>query len=250
MTSIIADVETFPLDDVEQYLTPLPEIQPPDLGLIAAAKNLVDPVKIAADIEKRRVAAVTDYHAAIAAQQAQWQALIDGCSLEPDLGRIVACGWMFIEDAEPRVLVCQSESEERDALDYFARDYAATTNPQIVTFNGLRFDLLYMMRRATFLGVRFPILNVDRYRTPHLDLQAILSYNGILKFRSLKFYLNRFGLQNDDLTTGKDITSMVRAGDWEGVKAHNRADVIGTKLLAQRLGLIERTRPAVAEGAF
>jgi predicted PolB exonuclease-like 3'-5' exonuclease len=176
--------------------------------------------------------------------------MIDECALDVDLGRPVCIGWMFASDTEPRVLVCENEAEERFALEQVARDYAAVTNPQLVTFSGLRFDLPFLMRRALYLGVRFPIWNLDRYKTPHLDLQAYLSHNGLLKWRSLKFYLNRFGIASDDMTTGAEIGAMVKAGDWAGVKAHCAADVLGTKKLAQRLGLIKVTQPAVAEGVF
>jgi hypothetical protein len=250
MTPIILDIETFPLDDAEQYLTPLPELAPPDLDAITPGANLVKEDAILRDLERRRAKATAEHKEAIAAQQAKWQSMIDECALDVDLGRAVCIGWMFASDTEPRVLTCWNEADERFALEQVARDYAAVTNPQLVTFSGLRFDLPFLMRRALYLGVRFPIWNLDRYKTPHLDLQAYLSHNGLLKWRSLKFYLNRFGIASDDMTTGAEIGAMVKAGDWAGVKAHCAADVLGTKKLAQRLGLIEVTQPAVAEGVF
>jgi predicted PolB exonuclease-like 3'-5' exonuclease len=252
MTPIVVDCETFPLDDVEQYLTPLPEVIKPDLGKITAAKNLVDPAKVAADIEKRQSIAMDDYEEAVMAREAKRLKMIDDCALDADLGRVVALGWMFASDTQARVVVCKNESEEKFALEQLWRDYTASYNPQLVTYGGLKFDLPLLMRRSLYLGLRFPKLNLDRYRTTHLDLKEHLSHNGILTWRSLKFYLNRFGLQNDDLTTGADIGALVKAGQWDEVTAHCRADVLGTKRLAMRLGLIPVTvnEPAVAEGAF
>jgi predicted PolB exonuclease-like 3'-5' exonuclease len=253
MSAIIVDVETYPLDDVEQYLTPLPEIPPPNLDAIQPAKNLVDPVKVAADLEKRKAAALKDYDDALIAQHAKRQAQIDGASLDPDLGRIVAIGWQVWGEPTVQVRVCRDTGDEAHDLEMFWRDYRALRDPQLVTFSGLRFDLPYLMRRSLYLGVKCPKLVIDRYRTNHLDLQAVLSYNGVLTWRSLKFYMARFGIPDDDPTTGKDIVGMVRAGDWDGVAAHCAADVRGTAALAQRLGLIEAPRQVqapIAEGAF
>jgi predicted PolB exonuclease-like 3'-5' exonuclease len=267
VTPIIFDAETAPLVDVEQYLgtreepEPPAPITPPDLDAIRAPSNWVDEEKIAANIEKQQRAAIQAHTTAVLEQavkwqetlaklEAKWQAEIASCALHADLGRFVAVGWMFADDPKPRVITCKNETDEKFALEQFWRDYTTATNPQLVTYNGLSFDLPYLMRRSLFLGIRYPSLNLDRYRTPHLDLMQHLSFNGVLTRRSLKFYLNRFNIPNEDSTTGKEIGAMVKAGDWAGVSAHCAADVIGTKQLAQRLGLIERTAPQVAEGAF
>jgi hypothetical protein len=237
MTPIIVDIETAPLVDAEQYLDPPSPLEPPDLAAITPAKNLVDPAKILADIEKRQKLAMAEYAVAQFQQAAKWQETIDSCALHPDLGRIVCLGWTMLGDPKPRVITCKDATDERFALEQFWRDYTTATNPQLVTYNGLSFDLPYLQRRSLYLGVRFPPLNLDRFRTPHLDLMQHLSFN-------------RFNIPNEDSTTGREIGAMVKAGDWAGVSAHCAADVIGTKQLAQRLGLIERTAPQVAEGAF
>jgi predicted PolB exonuclease-like 3'-5' exonuclease len=250
MTPIIVDCETFPLDNVEDYLDPPAPPEPPDLDAIKAPSNWVDQEKIAANIEKQRAAAIQAHTVAQFEQAAKWQDTLDSCALHADLGRFVAVGWMFADDPKPRVITCKNETDEKFALEQFWRDFTTTTNPQLVTYNGLSFDLPYLMRRSLFLGLRYPILNLDRYRTPHLDLMQHLSFNGVLTRRSLKFYLNRFNIPNEDSTTGREIGGMVKAGDWAGVSAHCAADVMGTKQLAQRLGLIERTAAKVAEGAF
>jgi predicted PolB exonuclease-like 3'-5' exonuclease len=253
MSSIVVDLETYPLDEVEQYLTPLPEITPPDLDAIQPAGNVKKPELVAASLEDRKRKALDDYADAVLARTVKLQKQIDDCGLEPDLGQIVAIGWMFADDAQPQVRTCPTRTDERDALEVFWRDYNSVRDPELVTFNGLKFDLPYLMRRSLYLGVKHPKLIIDRYRTRHIDLQAVLSYNGVLAWRSLKFYLARFGIANDDLTTGNQIAAMVRAGDWDGVAAHCAADVMGTKLLAQRLGLIDvgkQVQTPIAEGAF
>jgi len=60
-----------------------------------------------------------------------------------------------------------------------------------------------------------------------------------LPYRSLSFYAKRFGLDVPaDDTTGADIARLVAAGDWDGVTAHCRADVIKTRELARRIGVL------------
>jgi predicted PolB exonuclease-like 3'-5' exonuclease len=252
MTPIICDIETAPLEDAEQYLDPPSPLEPPDLAAITPAKNLVDPAKILADIEKRQKLAMADYAVAQFEQAAKWEKTIADCSKDPDLGRIVAVGWMMRDDDRPRVITCRNETDEKFALEQLGRDYSSPLGGKFVTFNGLDFDLPFLMRRALYLSVKFPVLNLDRYRSPHLDLMQHLSHNGKLRYRGLQWYLNRFGIPNEDSNTGAQIGAMVKAGDWAGVSAHCASDVMATRALAYRLGLVERASPSasVAGGAF
>jgi hypothetical protein len=99
----------------------------------------------------------------------------------------------------------------------------------------------------------YPHLNIDRYRTNQLDLLAKLTYNGLLKAHSLKFYAKRFCLPVEDETKGADIPALVRDGSdtaWQAIHDHCRADVLTTYLLASRLQLIDfdpRALPREAE---
>jgi predicted PolB exonuclease-like 3'-5' exonuclease len=212
--ALIVDLESFAITDAEQYVEP-----------VDAPSNYKDPIKIAEYIKT-----------------AQGKS-IDRCALDPDLARIVALGWMFPSDAKPIVVTCKDERQEREALEMFWRE---AVDVNLVTFNGLRFDLPMLMRRSQYLRLAYPLLNLDKYRTPHRDLMSILTFNGAINAHSLKFYLSRFGIASDDITTGKDIAALVKAGDWDGVKAHCASDVLGTKRLAERIGVI---RPVVREAA-
>jgi hypothetical protein len=245
---IVVDIETCAIEDVDQYLDPVEPLMPPDLDAIQPAKNLVDPAKIAADIEKRRKQAVEDYERAVREQERKRAERIDGCGLDPDLCRVAAIGWQFAGEPSPQVRVCRTTSEERDALEYFWRDAMDRT---FVTFNGLTFDLPVLMRRSLYLGIGYPLLNLDRYRTPHIDLLRTLTFNYAIDrkyWHGLKFYLARFGYAVDDLHTGADIAGLIKAGDWAAVAAHCEADVKGTHWLAQRIGAMRV--PQEATGAF
>jgi predicted PolB exonuclease-like 3'-5' exonuclease len=236
MNTIIVDLESYPIDDAAEYLDPLPELTPPDLDEIQPAKNLVDPVKVAADLEKRRLAAIASYTQSVAAQAAQQEARLAACALDPDLLRIVALGWQVVGDPLPTVITCRGQQDERDVLELFWRE---ARDAKLVTFRGLNFDLPVLQRRSQYLYVPSPVLNLDRYRTPHVDLYQRLTFNGAIKGHSLQFYLARFGIPYEDVSTGKDIAALVKAEDWAGVAAHCASDVKGTAALAQRLGLLQ-----------
>lgn len=211
--AIILDLETVAIDGVEAYL------EAP-----TAPANYKDEAKIAAYLEDAR---------AKAAAQA---------SLDPDLARIVALGWMQEgRDSAPQVLVCLDEDDERRALEALWHAVLVHQAPRrLVTFNGLGFDLPVLMRRSLYLDVPHPFLNLDRYRTPHTDLMQWLSFNGAIKAHGLQFYKRRFGLDvPEDTTTGAQIAALVAANQWDAVRTHCAADVLTTYALAERMGVIE-----------
>lgn len=202
---IILDIETYPLDDAAEFLEEF-----------TAPANYKDPDKIAAYIADRRAEAIAK------------------CALDLDLCRIVAIGVDNLRTS--RVELVQDEHGEADVLQNFWRiDYQSLT----VGFNSLGFDLPVLIRRSQYLGVPTPNINLDRYRTQHIDLMERLSFNGKLRARGLAFYCKRFGIAVEDQTQGKDIGGLVRDGKWEEVAAHCSADLKKTRALAERLGVLE-----------
>lgn len=230
----VIDLETVRLPDAEQYLDPLPIIPPPDLSLITPAKNLVDPAKVAADIEKRKQAAIAA-HVEQCAEQIQRRAeMLDRCSLDADLCQIVAIGYQREDWNEPVVQLLGDQPEHF----MLSRTWHELGQHVTIGYNTIGFDLPVLLRRSLYLGVQHPFVNLDKYRTNHIDLQMRLSYNGAIKFRPLSFYCKRFGIACDDQTSGKDIGAFVAAGEWDKVAAHCKADVLKTKALAERMGLL------------
>lgn len=208
--AIVTDIETVAVDGF-------------DIEPIAAPANYKDPEKIAAYIAQ-----------AEAAQR-------EKAALYPWTSRVVALGTAS-GDHDPSVVVITSEAEEREALTWFWRsivheDDARFVRP-LIGFNHRTFDLPVLMARSTLLGVPYQPLNLDRYRSPHVDLLDRLTFFGSVPARSLHWFARRFGLPVDDTVRGADVAGLVVKGDWEAVRAHCASDVQLTRALAQRLGLM------------
>lgn len=217
MTSayLVLDIETVALGDAADYLEP-----------VAAPSNYKDAGKIAAY------------------QAEKHQEQIEKAALDPDLCRVVCIG-LRAEDGETETRIAY---DERVVLDWcWQRVESERRQATLIGYNILGFDLPVLLRRSLYLSVKTPVLNLDRYRTPHIDLLQRLSHNGLLRARSLAFYCRRFGLDvPTDPVKGEDIAGLVAAGQWASVEAHCASDVQKTAALAARMGLLRRTPAVVA----
>lgn len=224
MTTWILDLETVALPGAEAWHDPIL----PDTSPVLPDARLTDPIKIAASIEKKTREREEAHAAKLAAR-------FDGFSTDPDCCRIALLGTADYKGMMIQTII-RTDDEERAVLERFWDAYR-NASPRLVTFNGLAFDLPVLMRRSLWLGVPHPQLNLDRYRSEHPDLYQMLSCRGTVKAHALRFYRRRMGLP-DDPTSGADIAALVAAGDWDAVRAHNRADLETTYTLAQRMGVL------------
>lgn len=205
MKTLVLDIETFSIANADAFLEP-----------VSAPSNYKDEAKIAAYCAERRVE------------------LLARCALDPDLCRIVAIG--LSDDTGDRVSLVEDEQDEHGTL---CEAWGAIQRADIlIGFNLLAFDLPVLIRRSQYLGLPVPLLNLDKYRTPHVDLIERLSFNGKIKAHSLDFYCARFGILSDDPHDGADIDALVKAGEWDAIAAHCRSDIAKTKALAERLGYL------------
>jgi hypothetical protein len=119
-----------------------------------------------------------------------------------------------------------------------------------ISFYGLSFDWPVIVQRSRYLGVPFALPTLDKYRTPHTDLHALLTFNGATKHtHSLDFYAKRFGVQLPaDAIDGSQIAKAVADGAWEKVTTHCRLDVLKTAAIAHRIGALS-SAPRLPEGA-
>lgn len=213
---LVLDLETCALADADGFLEP-----------VAAPSNYKDPEKIRAYQEEKRIE------------------LLGRCALDPDLCRVVAVG-LWADTEKPEVWSLDEDDDDEEQL--IGRAWKAIRQAQaVIGFNILGFDLPVLIRRSQYLGIAVPSINLDRYRTPHVDLMERLSFNGKLRYRGLDFYCKRFEIDVPDAHAGKDIAELIAGADWPAVVKHCEADVIKTRALAQRLGYIQAPqRVAVA----
>lgn len=198
-------------------------------------------------IQKDDIEAPSNYknpQAIAAYQEREFAKRVEAAALDLDLARICAVGLMA-DGAGPQVLLAKNEQQERDVLVHVAGLVGGESAHQLITFNGLKYDMPLLMRRARYLGVSFPRLSVDRFRSSHVDLYNELTLNGSVKAHSLRWYMRRNDwtdlLSADPLAEGgASVAAAVAEGRWDDVAAHCRVDVEASYRLAAWLGYLPK----------
>lgn len=216
MRYLITDLETLPDESV---------------------RPLLDPVKAPSNYKKPEAIA-----AAIAEKETERN---EKLALHPDYCRIAVLGYHVVGGGDPVAEVCFDAADEISALKRFWQAYEGPT--RLVTFFGLKFDLPILMRRSLYLGVPYPTLNLDKFRTPHIDICQKLSFNGAIETHSLNFYCRRLGILIDDPVSGADVGRLWAEGNHAAVIDHCLADLGKTHALANKLGLLQLTESYAAQ---
>ena len=210
--TILLDISTAPLPNAAEFV---------DVESIKVPKNYVDPVKI----EAFKADALAEKLAAAA--------------LDFDLARITGVGWIVAGLSQMTVTTCDDSGKELAVLcrlvDLLKGDYSPY---RLVSYNGLAFDWPMLMRRARYLGVPFPIINCDRYKSPHVDLMALLTAHDPSRRKSLGFYVKRLGMGLTKPLSGAEEAQVPVSGRWEELEASLRHDVEALHKLASWLGVL------------
>jgi RNase H-like protein len=222
---IVLDIETAAHPCAAEFIEPL------NLDGIVAAKNLKDPEKVTADLERRRQDATAEHATKMGRAALDW-----------NLSRIVALAWSG--DAGDTVIVkpCATEDEERSALAAFWKEAEGRL---LLGFCARNFDVPTLIQRSRLLNVPHRDVNLARFgKGSVIDLRDVLTFDDAryeaLMTRSLKSFCRRFGLEVTDEIDGRDIAQLVAAGDWDGVISHVTSDVRLTAQLAQRIGILAK----------
>jgi len=210
---LIVDVATAALPDAETYLE----------GTVRAPKNYGPEAAAKAIAEK------TAERTASAA-------------LDMDLARITGIGLMLSGEASA-VYLCREEADELYVLRLVAKELF--NNPTIVTFGGFNFDLPLLMRRARYLGVNFPTIHLDRFKSPHLDLCELLSDRNPQRRRSLEFYAKRLGMGITKTLSGAEEARVPETGRWDDLRDSLEHDITAAYRLATWMGVIRDEAEAV-----
>lgn len=202
---LVVDIATAGIPDAAQYLEP-----------VVAPSNYVKTEAIDAFVKKAEAAQV------------------ERAGLDPDLCQITGAGIM----AESGVIGIKTrrDNDESDILEWLSDQCDGRI---LVSYNGLKFDWPIMMRRALYLDVPFKAINLDRYRSEHIDVFDKMTNHGVLPGKSLRFYANRFGwLDIDKPLSGAEEAKVFQTEDWDGLERSIVHDVTMCQRLGKRLGVL------------
>jgi len=205
----VADIETIPNMDVADMI-PNPK---PHGGL-------KDPVKIAADIERKKAEAV------------------DKMGLDPNFARICVIGYARRADGEVSTsdhhLEEATDEAEREMLSAFWEK--AKMSGRIVTFNGAGFDIPFLMRRSWLLGVK-PTRTFETVawkcatgEANHIDVRLVLSGGDMKAKGSMDLYGKlKLGHGKTDGMDGSQVWDYWQAGRLDEIRDYCKDDC-GTTL--------------------
>jgi predicted PolB exonuclease-like 3'-5' exonuclease len=166
----------------------------------------------------------------------EWRASrIKQYSLDPLQGRVVAIGYAK-EDVEPWADLAYSENDEVHVLQSFWNRVNAAS--VIVTWNGLSFDIPYLIIRSAINGVTVPKHQLlRRYDTrQHVDVKALVCQwdNYRMKQTTLDPWLAAFGIPVKS-GHGSQVWPMVMEGQWDELASYAANDAAATLALYQRV---------------
>jgi DNA polymerase elongation subunit (family B) len=206
------------------------------------------PIPNAADYLDGTVKAPTNYGAEAAAKYIAEKTAdkIEMAATDIDLARLTGLALADCDGWRDIVLL-KTEPDEHKGLTRLA-GILNRYRPEIITYNGFSFDLPLLMRRAKYLGVEFPRLNLDRYRSNNRDLCEELCDRNPQRRRSLSFYCKRLGWT--DLVKplhGSEEAKVHDTGKWDELHASLTHDIEATYRLALWMGVVEQPQPQPEE---
>lgn len=154
--------------------------------------------------------------------------VIKKCSIDPDLGRVIAIGAIQI-DVNPKTKKATTkefvfcDEDEAGMLSKFwnvSRKY----NPGVHTigFNNIGFDLPFLYRRSLRNKISVPgQMVLKRYSCmPHFDCMMTLADWDFKKCKSLDFYAEFFELSNRKCAHGSDVYDLYKAGKFKEISEY------------------------------
>ena len=200
----------------------------------------------------RWIARATDN---LSEQETYLHGIQQSLGLSPFTGQIVAIGVYDIErnegvvyhhdevfgkEQDVGVFVYRSRSEKEMLEDFWdgVKEYDT-----LVTFNGRRFDVPYLMIRSMVHGV-IPSRNFAEHRylsqqkeVHHVDVLDQLTFYGVLQKRpSLHQCCRAFGIESPirDGVGGEDVAELFLQKKFRDIADHNTRDIIATTELYQK----------------
>ena len=144
-------------------------------------------------------------------------------SLDPNYSRIILIGIKL--NNELRLL----EGDEKDILNEFWNIIKENNNARIVTHNGYKFDVPFIIVRSIINNIKIPLeINLNPWnmiRSNHIDTMLIFSQN-VFTNAGLRILarLNNINFDEDNIH-GKDVERLYKEGKFEDIKNHCKNDI-------------------------
>ncbi len=205
---IVWDVETAPLP--ASYLDMIaPEFE--------AQSNLVDPVKIAASIAKKK---------------AEW---MDRAALDPTTGKVLAIGMIDLDGSR---IILDGAGDEATLLTEWEKITSRYKAECFVGFSVKSFDCPFLVKRAWKLGVK-PFLRPGvnlRYLENWIDLRETWQMGDRQAHGSLDYISKFFGVGSKN-GSGADFAALW-SSDRPAAEAYLKNDLDLTLAIAMKMGVI------------
>ena len=240
--NIFFDIETIPVQDADQIDALKQELEAKREEAKAAVKapgNYKKPEAIEAFVNDARAAIDAEHEATV--QQA-----IERTSFDGGLGQIVCIAWA-VDDAPPRVVRVTdlSRNAETDMLaGFFAalkKEHIGThgTRPCLIGHNSNAFDIPFIWKRATVLGIR-PPLWFPRDPKPWGDstFDTMTAWSGHKDRISMDRLCRVLGIPGKGGISGADVWPMVQAGRIKEVADYCADDVQRTRAIWRRMNFV------------
>jgi len=160
--------------------------------------------------------------------------------LHPLFSKIILIGLKEL-DAEP--LIYHGEDEHKilsQTWEHLAELQKRLKRFSIITFNGYRFDVPFLLIRSAINAVEKTInINTNRWTmedSNHFDLMQLLSGYGEYPFVSLEISCRKLGISvPESAISATEIASRYHKGDWDSILEHSRRNLLLTEALYHKL---------------
>lgn len=210
MIPIVLDIETISDSDLSDELKDYREAK------VKADSRTKDPEKIAAQIAEKKAELYSK----------------DG--LDPNYGKICCIGLCFPPD-EPYTLIKTERTILRDLFKDISTKATAGEPVEVITFNGIAFDIPFIYHRCAMLGIKMPN---PIYSSPYTDVALLLEHDYRFKAGCPKHSLEEYALINRIPyyadASGKDVQTLWDTEQYEEIRKHCESDVKVTLELYRR----------------
>lgn len=221
MKTFFLDIETIPNQSLNE--DNMPKFDPTNVKL----GNLKDPIKISEKIKS---------------EKDKWTEVLNKkMSIDPDLCEVVCFGYTFGTDETDRIINMSTEDSSLVENACGIISTAHTSGYILVSYNGIQFDLPVLQRRAMLLGCKgipgsiYQLLT-KRYNTnSHFDVMQELAGWQRDKWKSMDYYLKRFGIGSKGDMDGSKVYESWQAGEYDKIAEYCVSDVNNLRSLFLRI---------------